>query len=558
MGSVPNYKEEVKSMKWFLNLQTRTKLYLSFGLMVILLLFGFLASYLAIQSITENQRRFNKVAFANVVDLLTLDSKDNESRLNVLSMTMTTRQSDLDLFKFNIKQQEKEIDETIQRLLERNREEPAILGIVEDYKKLREEYIRARGNEVIPLIYGGKIEEAKKLVFGNQNEQYLKLKSMREGLLQEAKEDAQQLVEESEKKAIESLYFLLIVGLIFLVVAIALGGFLSQIISKPLSEISRKAEQISYGDLTIDIAFEGRTDEVGRLAEAFRKMVKNLRKISKEILSGIDVLSVSASEILSATTQLASGAAETGTAVSQTTATVEEVKQTVYVANEKAKNVSESAKRTEEVGQLGKQSVDESIQGMHRIQEQMGSILQSIVRLSEQSQSIGEIISTVNDLAEQSNLLAVNAAIEAAKAGEQGKGFAVVAQEVKSLSEQSKQATGRVRSILGDIQKTISSAVMLSEQGSKAVERGVKQSAVAGESIQKLTENVASSAQVAVQIAASSQQQLVGMDQLAVAMESIKQTSGQNLAATKQVETGAQTLNELGQRLKTLAEQYKV
>ena len=545
-------------MKWFLNLQTRTKLYLSFGLMVILLLFGVLASYLAIQSITENQRRFNKVAFANVVDLLTLDSKDNESRLNVFSMTMTTRQSDLDLFKFNIKQQEKEIDETIQRLLERNREEPAILGIVEDYKKLREEYIRARENEVIPLIYGGKIEEAKKLVFGNQNEQYLKLKSMREGLLQEAKEDAQQLVEESEKKAIESLYFLLIVGLISLVVAIALGGFLSQIISKPLSEISRKAEQISYGDLTIDIPFEGRTDEVGRLAEAFRKMVKNLRKISKEILSGIDVLSVSASEILSATTQLASGAAETATAVSQTTATVEEVKQTVYVANEKAKNVSESAKRTEEVGQLGKQSVDESIQGMHRIQEQMGSILQSIVRLSEQSQSIGEIISTVNDLAEQSNLLAVNAAIEAAKAGEQGKGFAVVAQEVKSLSEQSKQATGRVRSILGDIQKTISSAVMLSEQGSKAVERGVKQSAVAGESIQKLTENVASSAQVAVQIAASSQQQLVGMDQLAVAMESIKQTSGQNLGATKQVETGAQTLNELGQRLKTLAEQYKV
>jgi methyl-accepting chemotaxis protein len=210
------------------------------------------------------------------------------------------------------------------------------------------------------------------------------------------------------------------------------------------------------------------------------------------------------------------------------------------------------------VGQTGKHSVDESIQGMHRIQEQMGLIVQSIVRLSEQSQSIGEIISTVNDLAEQSNLLAVNAAIEAAKAGEQGKGFAVVAQEVRSLTEQSKQATGRVRSILGDIQKTISSAVMSSEQGSKAVEAGVKQSAVAGESIQTLTENVASSAQVAAQIAASNQQQLVGMDQLAVAMESIKQASSQNLAATKQVETGAQTLNELGQRLKTLAEQYKV
>ena len=110
--------------------------------------------------------------------------------------------------------------------------------------------------------------------------------------------------------------------------------------------------------------------------------------------------------------------------------------------------------------------------------------------LSEQSTAIGEITATVADIAEQSNLLAVNAAIEAAKAGEQGKGFAVVAQEVKSLAEQSKQATGQVRSILSDIQKGINTAVMLTERGSKASEAGVKQSAVAGESIQVLVEQV--------------------------------------------------------------------
>ncbi len=97
--------------------------------------------------------------------------------------------------------------------------------------------------------------------------------------------------------------------------------------------------------------------------------------------------------------------------------------------------------------------------GMNRIREQMEGIAESIVRLSEQSQAIGEIIATVNDLAEQSNLLAVNAAIEAAQAGEQGKGFAVVAQEVRSLAEQSKQATAQVRGILSDIQKATSAAV---------------------------------------------------------------------------------------------------
>jgi methyl-accepting chemotaxis protein len=194
---------------------------------------------------------------------------------------------------------------------------------------------------------------------------------------------------------------------------------------------------------------------------------------------------------------------------------------------------------------------------MKHIQDQMESVAASIVRLSEQSQAIGEIIATVSDLAEQSNLLAVNAAIEAAKAGEQGKGFAVVAQEVKGLAEQSKQATAQVRAILNDIQKAMSAAVMATEQGSKAVQAGVQQSAEAGQAIRMLAESIAESAQAATQIAASSQQQLVGMDQVAGAMENIKQASAQNAAGMKQVETTAQNLRDLGQKLKQLVEQYR-
>jgi methyl-accepting chemotaxis protein len=195
---------------------------------------------------------------------------------------------------------------------------------------------------------------------------------------------------------------------------------------------------------------------------------------------------------------------------------------------------------------------------MHRIQSQMESIAESIMKLSEHGQAIGGIIATVEDVAEQSNLLAVNASIEAAKAGEQGKGFAVVAQEVKNLAEQSRQATSRVRNILDDIQKATSGSVMTTEQGSKAVEAGVKQSMEAGESIQRLANSVAEAAQATTQIAVSSQEQLVGMDQMVSAMESIKQASTQNVAATKQVETSARDLGELGQKLKNIVEQYKV
>jgi methyl-accepting chemotaxis protein len=188
----------------------------------------------------------------------------------------------------------------------------------------------------------------------------------------------------------------------------------------------------------------------------------------------------------------------------------------------------------------------------------MEAIAESIVRLSEQGQTIGQIIATVEDLAAQSNLLAVNAAIEAAKAGEHGKGFGVVAQEVKSLAEQSRQATDRVRTILGDIQKATTAAVMATEQGGKAVEAGGAQTELAGESIATLAGSVTEAAQAATQIAASSQQQLVGLAQVAGAMENIKQASTQNVASAKQLEVAARNLNDLGQRLKHLAATYTV
>ncbi|TAN70412.1 MAG: chemotaxis protein [Methylobacter sp.] len=278
------------------------------------------------------------------------------------------------------------------------------------------------------------------------------------------------------------------------------------------------------------------------------------RTINRQLRETIAQLSTSSTEILATTTQVASGSAETATAVSETTATVEEVKQTVQLANQKAKRVSDSAQQVAQVSQTGRQAVEALIAGMDRIRDQTASAAESIVRLSEQSQAIGEIILTVNDLAEQSNLLAVNAAIEAAKAGEQGKGFAVVAQEIKSLAEQSKQATAQVRAILGDIQKATGAAVMATDLSGKAVEEGMQQSDAAGEAIRMLAESIVEAAQAALQIAASSQQQMVGMDQVALAMENIKQACTQNMAGTKQAEVAALNLHEQGVKLKQLVE----
>jgi methyl-accepting chemotaxis protein len=202
--------------------------------------------------------------------------------------------------------------------------------------------------------------------------------------------------------------------------------------------------------------------------------------------------------------------------------------------------------------------VEEAIGGMHGIQERMGFIADRIVNLSEQSLAIADIIATVNDLAEQSNVLAVNAAIEAAKAGEHGKGFAVVAQEVKNLATQSKQALAQVKSILGYIQKATTDAVLATEQGSKAVESGVRQSGEAGEAIQLLATSIEDSANSTLQIVTSTQEQAIGMDQIAIAIQSINQASSQNVEGTRQIEAAARNLYELNQKLQQLVSRYQV
>jgi methyl-accepting chemotaxis protein len=322
-----------------------------------------------------------------------------------------------------------------------------------------------------------------------------------------------------------------------------------------LKRLAASADRIAAGDLTLEVLPASAKDQLGL---SFGTMTKNLRELNLEIREVVGVLASSAGEIMTTVSELASSSAETASSVSETNATVQEVRQTTDLTSQKSRQVYDSSHKSVQVAKSGQQSVDESIDGMRGIDERMGFIAERIVNLSEQSQAIGDIIATVNDLAEQSNLLAVNAAIEAAKAGEHGKGFAVVAQEVKNLATQSKQATAQVRSILGVIQKATTAAVLATEQGSKAVEAGVRQSGAAGEAIRLLAASIENSSNATLQIVTSTQEQAIGMDQIAIAVQSINQASSQNLEGSRQIEAAARNLYELNQKLQTLVSRYRV
>ncbi len=245
-------------------------------------------------------------------------------------------------------------------------------------------------------------------------------------------------------------------------------------------ELARVNEGLRVNQDQLETKVVERTAEL----EGANRDLLGLMRVIKETVS---VLTRSVDEIVAASAQVFSGAAETATSVTQTSTTVEEVRQISNMTNEKAKLVQEKAQKTEEISRIGNSSVDGLINGMNSIQDQMRSIAHTVIELSEQNQAVGEIIATVEDIAEQSNILAVNAAIEAAKTVEGAEGFSVVAREIKILSQQSKQAVSQIRTILIDINKAVKTAAMATEKGANIVDDTMKQSSGAGESIELLS-----------------------------------------------------------------------
>lgn len=400
--------------------------------------------------------------------------------------------------------------------------------------------------------------------------------------------------------ALNRSYWLTIATTAFLITALALALFLAWLLTRsivdPLQYAADSVDRISEGDVNFEIHSQS-GGEFGTLLNAVSNMVDSTKEISsvlttvakgdltreavprseKDILSfslndmirnmramigetkqEVNSQMASTKEIMSSLALLSRGASETASAVTETTTTMEELKQTSHVSVEKAKDVLESIKETLQTAQTSGKALENTISDMSIIKERMNTISSAILKLSEKGLAIAEIMDSVNDIAEQSNLLAVNAAIEAAKAGDSGKGFGVVAQEIRALAEQSKDATLRVKSLLLEIQNATNAAVLATEQGSKAVEKGVAQSMETNSAMKILAEKTSHETQAANQILLSSEQQLIATDQIRIAMTSINDATNQHIIQLQQIEDAIKMLNNIGEALKNSTDRYKL
>lgn len=359
---------------------------------------------------------------------------------------------------------------------------------------------------------------------------------------------------------------------IILAMGVAIGWIVAKYLIFPIMDdfqddhglhttINHFISRVKTGDLNaaIDVSSQqmAQNRSLGQMALNLNTLISQLRSVTQEVLSISDGVSEKAQDILTATNEQIGTATEQDASVMQTTSTVQEVQATVTETAERAAAVAEMAQKSVDVSKSGQQAVTDAIDGMNLIRQRVESIADNILVLSEHTQQIGEIIATVSALADQSKLLALNASVEAARAGEEGKGFAVVAMEVRNLADQSREATAQVRDILSEIQQATNSAVMVTEEGTKGVDAGVVLVNRAGNSIRELSGTIEEAAYAAVQIAASTRQQTVGMEQLSKAMTNIRQSTSRTTSSTMDVERAARELNIMSRKLGQLVEQYR-
>ncbi len=346
-----------------------------------------------------------------------------------------------------------------------------------------------------------------------------------------------------------------IAALFAAVLVVGLSYFFARGIAMPIAAIAKEISKVGAGDLTVELPALNRNDEVASLANAFSLMISNLREQAKQMLKGVSVLTKTGEGISIAVSRLGETALESSNAVKKATETVDEVQQEVRLSSDKVRSVADQAGA---ITRSGVAAAEQTALNMEFIKQQMHHIRASVDALGARSREIEQIVLSVRDIADQSNLLAVNASIEAAQAGEHGRGFAVVAHEIKNLANGSKKSTANVQLFLKEIGKSIDSVIDATEAADKAVSAGVEQAELAGKSVRSLSHSLSASSGNVTAIEASSNQQVIGLEEISSSITGIESAVKQSAESARQLEEAVAELHGLGSQLSTLASRFKV
>jgi methyl-accepting chemotaxis protein len=352
-------------------------------------------------------------------------------------------------------------------------------------------------------------------------------------------------------------FFMIFLALGGSVLALVLGMFLSRMITRPLAALAEDAQQIASGDLTVQIQRRSK-DEIGMLATSFNSMADSLRDAIRQVSDTSSLLSSSATELL-ATSETISSGADAVANQAQTVATAGE--EMAATSNDIANNCQSAAAGALDASNSasdGSVVVDKTVQAMGQIARRVKETADTVARLGQRSDQIGQIVGTIEDIADQTNLLALNAAIEAARAGEQGRGFAVVADEVRALAERTTRATKEISDMIRSIQAETRSAVTVMEEGVHEVAHGTDEAARSGVALQTIMELVNNVSMQISQVATAAEEQTATTNEISQNMLQITDVVQQTAQGAKQSEAAAAELSKLAANLESLVRRFRL
>lgn len=479
-------------------------------------------------------RRFEKDAFINIADVAKIEEyfkKWNES-----------------LVRFN------EQNTAMLKLVETSKEKEAIIAI----KKQTDDY--ATGfRKVCDKIRAGEIattQDANKAI-GQYKSSTHQAESLVSDFSLMMHKDMDEMVQETHDGASKIKIETAITSILAACIAMLLSVIVTRSITTPLKSLVLVATTIAEGDLTGNIEIISK-DETGHLMATMNVMVENLRNIIGQVTSTSNQVSSAASKLNSTAEQIATGAEKVVIQAGNAATAGEEMAATSGDIAQNCQMVAEGAHRASQAAQNGTEVVQKTVKVMGQIATKVQESAKTVESLGARSDQIGAIIGTIEDIADQTNLLALNAAIEAARAGEQGRGFAVVADEVRALAERTTRATREIDEMIKAIQKETKDAVAAMEQGVHQVEAGTMEAEKSGQALQDILFQVNDVAMQINQIATAAEEQTATTGEISSNMHQITEVIHQTSRGAQESASAASVLSGNAEELQRLVRQFKL
>jgi methyl-accepting chemotaxis protein len=439
------------------------------------------------------------------------------------------------------------------------------LLVLEESKKLQAEIrqfyaaFRASSNREIELRRAGKLKEAEAIMFSpRMNEARSQIHSAIADMATVENRLREELLKEQPARESRVRFMVVIIAMAGMVIGMGIAQLIVRSVSLAIARMLGLIQEIANNNLAMEDMEVVSEDDIGTAGTALNRMKNNLRGIILSIAGTASNMASASEEISSSATQQAQSAETQKDRTMQVATAMQEMSSTVTSVSDSCNKAAEAARQAAETARLGGSIVEGTLAKMRVIAESVGATAKKMEELGKSSDQIGRIIGVIDDIADQTNLLALNAAIEAARAGEQGRGFAVVADEVRKLAERTTTATKEIAQMIKNIQNETRVAVVAMESGTKQVEEGVSSTAKAGDSLRAIIQMSEEVGGMITEIATAATQQSSTTEQVNTNIEQITRLVKESAIGAQQSATACQDLSGLALDLQAMVSKFRL